>query len=103
MIVGIKDIFDLTIKAIKDIYNTENPTKNQIRTYKKQGKELIDGEKGVYIIIVDLGLSILMDCRTPTAVEFRIKLRSTRTISANRNNESICRRKGIDATLFFEL
>ena len=103
MLVSVKDISDLTIKAMKGIYKIENPTKKQIRTYKRQGKELIDGEKGVYIIIVDLGLSILMDCRTPTAVEFIIRLRFTRTISAIRNNESICRRKGIAATLYFEL
>ena len=37
-ILGVKNNFDLTIKAIKDVYNTETPTKEQIKKYKRYGK-----------------------------------------------------------------
>ena len=56
----VKNMSDLTIKAIKGIYNTENPTKKQIGKYKSYGK--------------DLTLSIIIDCRTPTDIGFMTKL-----------------------------
>ena len=56
----IKNMSDLTIKAIKGIYNTENPAKKQIGKYKSYGK--------------DLTLSIITDCRTPTDIVFMTKL-----------------------------
>ena len=65
---------DLIIKAIKGIYDTENPIENQIRKYKRYGKEFIDDLTGIYIH-EDLSLLIIMDCRTPTAIEFRTNLR----------------------------
>ena len=64
---------DLTIKAIKGIYNTKNLTKEQIKKYKRYGQKIIDNLTGIYIR-EDLALSIIIDCRTPTAFEFRSKL-----------------------------
>ena len=65
---------DLIIKVIKGIYDTENPTENQIRKYERYGKEFIDDLTGIYIH-EDLSLLIITDCRTPTAIEFRTNLR----------------------------
>ena len=67
---GVKNMSDLTIKAIKGIYNTKTPTYEQIRRY---GKEFIDGLTGIYIR-ENLALLIIMDCRTSIAVEFKSKL-----------------------------
>ena len=64
---------DLTIKAIKGFYNTKTFTDEQISAYKKHGSELIDGEKFM-CIHESLTLSIIMNCRTPTAMELRSKL-----------------------------
>ena len=41
---------------------------------KRYGKEFIDDLIGIYIH-EDLTLSIIMDSKTPTAIEFRTKLR----------------------------
>ena len=69
---GIKNMSDLIMKAIKGIDNTKNPTKKnkQIRKYKRYVKEFIDYLTGIYIH-EDYTLSIIMDCRTPAAIEFR--------------------------------
>ena len=64
---------DLTIKAIKGFYNTENPTKEQIKKYKRYGKEFICNLTGI-CIRKNLDLSIIIDCRTLTTVEFKTKL-----------------------------
>ena len=61
-------------KAIKDIYDTETPTKGQTRKYKRYGKEFIPDLTGIYIHEY-LVLSIIIDCTAPTAIEFRSKLR----------------------------
>ena len=70
---GLKNMSDLTIKAIKGNYDTEAPTKERTRKYKRYGKEFIDDITGIYIH-KDLALSIIMNCRTPTTIEFRTKL-----------------------------
>ena len=64
---------DLTIKAIKGIYKAKTPTKEQIEKCKIHGKEFRNDLKGIYIL-EDLALSIIMDCRTPTAIKFETKL-----------------------------
>ena len=64
---------DLTIKAIKETYETKGPTNKQIKRCKRYGKELLDGLTGINIH-EDLVLSVIMDCRTPIAIEFRSKL-----------------------------
>ena len=70
---GVKNMHDMTIKAIKGTYSTETPTKEQTRKYKKYGKEFINNLEGIYIH-EDLTLSVVMDCKIPTATEFRNKL-----------------------------
>ena len=40
---GVRNTSDLTIKAIKGIYDTETSAKEQIKKYKRYGKELIAG------------------------------------------------------------
>ena len=70
---GVKNMSDLTIKAIKCIYETKTPTKEQFKKHKKFGKEFRDDLTGIYIQ-GGLALSIIMDCRTSTAIEFRTKL-----------------------------
>ena len=62
----LKNMSNSTIKGIKDIYDTESPAREQTRKYKRCGKEFIPEE--------DLALSIIIDCRTPKAIEFRSKL-----------------------------
>ena len=66
---GVKNMCDLTIKAIKGIYDTKNLTKEQTKENKRYGKEFIDNWTGIYIR-KNLDLSIIMDCRTPAAIEF---------------------------------
>ena len=70
---GVKNMTDLTIKDIKRIYNTKALTDEKIYVYKKHESELIDSEKFMYIH-ESISLSIIMNCRTPTAIEFRTKL-----------------------------
>ena len=69
----VKNISYLTIKAIKGIYETNGPKNEQIKRCKRYGKELLDGVTGIYIH-ENFALSIIMDCRTPTSIEFRSKL-----------------------------
>ena len=68
-----KNMSDLTIKAIKGIYNTETPTKGQTRKYRRYRKDFILDLIGIYIH-EDVTLSIILDCRTPTVTGFRNKL-----------------------------
>ena len=70
---GVKNMCDLKIKAIKDIYNTESPTKEKNKKYKRYGKEFLDGLTSIYIR-EDLALSIIMYCTTPGSVKFKTKL-----------------------------
>ena len=65
---------------------------------------------GIYIH-QDLALSIVMDWRTPTAIQSRAKLRlnqhdlinDQRTISVDKNNESISKRRNISTAFYFKL
>ena len=71
----VENIYDLVDKEIKDKFETNYPTKQQIRKYKRHGSELIENEKFMYAhecIII----SVIMHCRvgTPKSIEFRSKL-----------------------------
>ena len=46
---AVSNMFDLVIKEIKGILDTESLTKKQKRVYKRLGKELIHGEKDIYV------------------------------------------------------
>ena len=56
-----ENIYDLIDKKVKGRFETKNPTNEQIREYKRQGSELIDGEKFIYIR-QDIIMSIIMHC-----------------------------------------
>ena len=64
---------ELRIEAIKGKCNTKSLTKEQSRKYKRFGKELINGEKDMYIH-EDLVLPIFMGCAKPKAIKFITKL-----------------------------
>ena len=64
---------DLTMKEIKGKFDNRNHTKEQIRKYKRYGKEFINNLTGIYMR-EDLAVPIIMDCRKLTAVEFRSKI-----------------------------
>ena len=69
---GVKNISDLTIKAMKCNINTNSLTKKLLRTYKRKGKEFVDDLKGMYIH-QDLALSIIIYYRPLAAVKFKTK------------------------------
>ena len=66
---GAENISDLTIKEIKGSFNKINPTKQEIEEYKA-----CDDDGFIYIR-EDLVLDIIMNCKVPTAVDFRTKIR----------------------------
>ena len=70
---GVKNLSELRIEAIKGKCNTKSLTKEPSRKYKRFGKELINGEKDMYIR-EDLALPIIMGCTKPKAIKFRTKL-----------------------------
>ena len=71
----VKNVFDLVDKEIKGKFETNYPTEQQIRKYKKHGSEFIEDIKFMYAhecIII----SVIIHCRisTPKSIEFRSKL-----------------------------
>ena len=44
----VKNIFDLVDKEIKGKFETNYPTEQQIRKYKRHGSEFIEGIKFIY-------------------------------------------------------
>ena len=71
----VKNIFDLVDKEIKDKSETDYPTEQQIRKYKRHGSEFIEDINFMYAhecIIIPL----TMHCRvsTPKPIEFRSRL-----------------------------
>ena len=105
--IDLKVMSDPTIKAIKSICNTKSPTKEQIRKYKRHGKEFINGLTGIYIR-KNLALSIIMDCRKSRPNKFRSKLRFTqhdlkisKEHSAFTKNKSVLERRNIATTFNF--
>ena len=69
---GVENIYDLIDKEIKDKFKTNNPTKQQIREYKRNGSELINDEKFMYTH-EDIIMPIVISCRvsTPEAIKFK--------------------------------
>ena len=72
----VKNIFDLVDKESKGKCETNYPTEQQIRKYKRHGSEFIKDIKFMYpheCIIIP----IIMHCRltTPQSIEFKSKLR----------------------------
>ena len=70
---GVKNMSDLTIKAIKGIYNIRNLTEKQIKKYKKYGKEFIDNLTGIYIH-EDIALLTIMNYRATESCNSKRKL-----------------------------
>ena len=71
----VENIYNLIDKEIKDKFETTNPTKQQIREYKRHGSELFDDENFMYTH-EGIIMSIIMNCSvsTPKATEFRAEL-----------------------------
>ena len=67
---GVKNMCDLTIKEIEGIYNKKR--KNITRQEKEKYKAWADD--GFVYIPSDLALKIKMDCKIPTATDFKSKL-----------------------------
>ena len=72
---GVENIYNFIDKEIKGKCETNNPTKQQIKEYRRHGSELIDGKKFMYTH-EDIITPIIMNCRvsTPKAIEFRSEL-----------------------------
>ena len=71
----VKNIFDLVDKEIKGKFETNYPTEQQIRKYKRHGSELTIDEKIMYAHEC-IAIPLIMHCRvsTPKSIEFRSKL-----------------------------
>ena len=72
---GVKNIADLVDKEIKGKSESNYPTKQQIRKYKRHGSEFIENEKFMYANEYIL-VPIIMHCKTstPKAINFKSKL-----------------------------
>ena len=64
---GVKSMSDWVIKVIEGIYNKK---RNDITDQEKEEYKAW-ADYGYVYIIRDLALKIIMDCRLPTAIEFR--------------------------------
>ena len=103
---SVKNMSDLTIKAIKGFIILKILQKKKSKKYERYVDNLIR----IYIR-ESLALSIIINCRIPTAIEFRSKLRfnqhdliMTKEQSVlTKNNENICGRKSIATTFCFKL
>ena len=71
----VKNIFDLVDKETKGKFETNYPTEQQIRKYKKHGSKFIKNEKFLYALECII-IPIMMNCRVSTSksIEFRSKL-----------------------------
>ena len=67
---GVKNMSDLKTKEVEGIYNKKQ---NNITTQEKEIYKARADDEFVHILS-DLALKIIMDCRAPTATEFRSKL-----------------------------
>ena len=72
---GVKNMSDLTIKEIEDIYNKK-------KDISKQEKEKCKAraDDGFVYILSDLALKVIMDCRTTKPIQFRRILDLNNTI-----------------------
>ena len=73
VILDLKNMYDLIIEETKSRYKTRNPTKEEIRQYKKDNREWSDDNKYTFITN-DIVSTIIKNCKTTTEVEFRTKL-----------------------------
>ena len=71
----VENIYDLIDTEIKGKYETNNPTKQQIRKCKRRGSKLINDEKFMHAH-KDIITPIIMHCRvsTPKSTEIRSRL-----------------------------
>ena len=98
-------MYDLITKQIQGILNNRNPIKQQIKKCKRWT------DNGFIYIYEELALTIIMDCRVPTTVEFRTKLGFNKyDIMINKEQwvltkkkEIICERRNTATTYCFEL
>ena len=61
---GVTNMFDLVRKEIHDIFETKNPTKDQIRKYKRREKELDNNCNATFVYVrIDLMSRIINNCR----------------------------------------
>ena len=69
----VKNIFDLVDKEIKAKFETNYPTEQQIRKYKRHGSELIENQKFMNARECIL-IPVIMHCRvsTPKLIEFKL-------------------------------
>ena len=70
-----ENIYNLMDKEIKGRFETDNPTDEQIKKYKRYGSEFIENKKFMYVH-EDIIMPVIMHCRvaTPKSTEFRSKL-----------------------------
>ena len=62
--IGVKNIFDLVRKEIRGVFRTKNPTKDQIRKYKRREKELDHNTSATFVYVrSDLMSRIIKNCR----------------------------------------
>ena len=62
--IGVKNMSDLVRKEIRGIFRTKNPTKDQIRKYKRREKELdYNSTAPVVYVCSDLMSRIIKECR----------------------------------------
>ena len=61
---GVKNMSDLVSKEIRGIFKTKNPTKYQIRKYKRREKELDPNSTATFVYVrSDLMSRIIKNCR----------------------------------------
>ena len=62
--IGVKNIIDLVRKEIRGVFRTKNPTKDQIRKYKRHEKELDHSSSATFVYVCsDLMSRIIKNCR----------------------------------------
>ena len=73
---GVENIYDLLRKETWRTYETDNPTKEQIRKYKRREKELDNNSNSNFRYVrSDIIFKIIMHCRkTQKAVKFKTQL-----------------------------
>ena len=61
--IGVKNMSDLVRKEIRGIFRTKNPTKDQIRKYKRREKELDHNSTATFVYVrSDLMSRIIKNC-----------------------------------------
>ena len=62
--IGVKNIIDLVRKEIRGVFRIKNPTKDQIRKYKRREKELDHSSSATFVYVCsDLMSRIIKNCR----------------------------------------